>query len=313
MATGTVKWFNDAKGFGFITPDDGREDIFAHFSEIDAPRFKTLQDGERVTFEVLQGPKGKQAGSIKTERNAPKEEPTPVPSSEYVALALVDGRIRLVSWSTDGQFRFLDTYQNYHSIVYVVSSETHVFRQAVEELEYLVNDPKSNESDFQDFFERNPTFILSEDYKCAHAHITLTDENGKSLIPDFMLEPSDQQKLCDLLELKLPKHKVYVGIDKRKRFSSEVAEATAQLREYRKFFDDSAKRNKVYETYGLLSYKPKMYLVIGRRGQIDPLTARDIQAANPEMVLKTYDDVLSRAQSVLSGMKRVGFFGQHEA
>ena len=64
MKTGTVKWFNDAKGFGFITPDDGSEDLFAHFSAIQMRGFKTLKEGRKVTFEVTQGLKGKQASNI---------------------------------------------------------------------------------------------------------------------------------------------------------------------------------------------------------------------------------------------------------
>jgi CspA family cold shock protein len=64
MATGTVKWFNDAKGYGFITPDDGGEDLFAHFSAIQMNGFKTLKEGQKVQFEVVQGPKGKQASNI---------------------------------------------------------------------------------------------------------------------------------------------------------------------------------------------------------------------------------------------------------
>jgi len=63
-ATGTVKWFNDSKGFGFITPDDGGEDLFAHFSAIQMNGFKTLKEGQKVVFEVTQGPKGKQASNI---------------------------------------------------------------------------------------------------------------------------------------------------------------------------------------------------------------------------------------------------------
>ena len=64
MATGTVKWFNDAKGFGFITPEDGSDDLFAHFSEIQGSGFKSLQENQKVTFDVTAGPKGKQAANI---------------------------------------------------------------------------------------------------------------------------------------------------------------------------------------------------------------------------------------------------------
>lgn len=64
MATGIVKWFNDSKGFGFITPDGGGEDLFAHFSAINMSGFKTLKEGQRVSFEIAEGPKGKQASNI---------------------------------------------------------------------------------------------------------------------------------------------------------------------------------------------------------------------------------------------------------
>ena len=65
MEVGTVKWFNEAKGFGFITPDSGGKDLFAHFSEIQDSGFKTLQESQRVSFEVANGPKGPQATKIR--------------------------------------------------------------------------------------------------------------------------------------------------------------------------------------------------------------------------------------------------------
>jgi len=64
METGTVKWFNDAKGFGFIASDAGGDDLFAHFSEIRVEGFKTLQENQKVSFSVTNGPKGSQASNI---------------------------------------------------------------------------------------------------------------------------------------------------------------------------------------------------------------------------------------------------------
>lgn len=65
MASGTVKWFNDSKGFGFITPDGGGKDLFVHFSAIQGQGFKTLQENQRVSFDVTSGPKGEQASNIR--------------------------------------------------------------------------------------------------------------------------------------------------------------------------------------------------------------------------------------------------------
>ncbi|MDE2150501.1 MAG: cold-shock protein [Gammaproteobacteria bacterium] len=65
VSTGTVKWFNDSKGFGFITPTDGGDDLFAHFKEIQGEGFKSLTEGQRVEFIAARGPKGMQATRIR--------------------------------------------------------------------------------------------------------------------------------------------------------------------------------------------------------------------------------------------------------
>lgn len=64
MQQGTVKWFNDAKGFGFITPSDGSEDVFVHYSTVQGDGFKSLAEGQKVEFEATRGPKGMQATKV---------------------------------------------------------------------------------------------------------------------------------------------------------------------------------------------------------------------------------------------------------
>ncbi len=66
MATGSIKWFNDAKGFGFITQEDNNEDVFVHFSAIQSTGFKSLSEGQQVSFETETGPKGLQAINVTT-------------------------------------------------------------------------------------------------------------------------------------------------------------------------------------------------------------------------------------------------------
>ena len=65
MATGTVKWLNDAKGFRFIKPDDGSPDLFVHFSAIETAGFKTLEEGKGVEYDIIDGPKGPQAAHVR--------------------------------------------------------------------------------------------------------------------------------------------------------------------------------------------------------------------------------------------------------
>lgn len=74
MSSGTVKWFSNAKGYGFILADEGEEDIFAHFSAIEMDGYKTLKEGQKVEFEITNGPKGLQASNIRSLHPAETEQ-----------------------------------------------------------------------------------------------------------------------------------------------------------------------------------------------------------------------------------------------
>lgn len=176
----------------------------------------------------------------------------------------------------------------------------------IEELESLVNDKSAREQDFQDFFERNPSFIINDDYKKAHPHVLLTRSDGESLIPDFVLEPADENSLSDLLELKTPLAPVFILKKARMRYSAAVLEACAQLREYSSFFDEPGNRRVIQEKYGLLAYRPKMFVVIGRKGTLDPLAVRRVEHELPNLYLRTYDDIINRMKSRLARMKQGG-------
>ncbi len=76
MANGTVKWFSNSKGYGFISPEDGGNDVFAHFSAIEMDGYKTLKQGQEVSFELKEGPKGPQAHNIQASTPAPSTPAT---------------------------------------------------------------------------------------------------------------------------------------------------------------------------------------------------------------------------------------------
>jgi hypothetical protein len=219
-------------------------------------------------------------------------------SEEHIALALFDGTIKLISLKTDGSYGILGRVHDAHNFFYLFSSEALALQSAVEELEWLMNDSSTREQAFQDFFERNPDFILNDEYKNAHPKIQLIGNASDALIPDFVLEPIRQDSLCDLLELKLPTAQLFVMKTKRIRYSAAVFEACAQLREYSAFFDEVGNRERIQRKYGLLSYRPKMFVIIGRRGNVNPILVRRLQNDLPrELQLLTYDDILERVKA----------------
>lgn len=218
---------------------------------------------------------------------------------EFIALTIINDKIRAVSLSPDGKYKFLDESNNEHYILYFNFVDDMALFDAVEEFEELLNNPNTKEQDLHDFFYRHQNFILSDEYKRAHSKITLERITGETLIPDFVLEPFEKNALSDLLELKMPSAKVYVLKKNRIRFSASVLEACAQLREYHTFFDEEINRLRIKKKYKLDIFKPKMFVITGRKGGVSPFEARHAEQGVPNLVLKTYDDILNRMKKKL--------------
>lgn len=252
---------------------------------------KILSKDSEFVDEVIKNIQSIQPDKIKNAKNNVEDE--------FVALGLFGNKINLVSLAKDGRFKLLDGTEQLHNILYTVSNESSAFGIAIDELETLINAKNSKEKDFQDFFNRHKDFILNDDYREAHQHIYLEQDDGDTLIPDFMLEPIEQSALCDLLELKLPSAPVFVLKKRRMRYSSAVMEACAQLREYSVYFENENNRKKIFQKYGLLSFRPKMFVIIGRRGTINPIDRRKIEGDIPNLRLNTYDEILQRAKTKL--------------
>ncbi len=301
---GKVKWFNATKGFGFVETEDG-QDVFVHYSDIQGSGFKILNEGELITFDLMDGEKGPRAGNVvRLGDTTTEEQDQESGAEELIALGDFGGQIRLLSLAPDGQCRFLDESNNLFNILYVASSETKALEMAVEELEYLVNYPDTKEADLQDFFERHPDFIKGEEHREAHPHLALNRDDDGDMIPDFVLEPVEDDKLCDLLELKRASSSAFVLKKNRNRFSAAVLEACAQLREYAVFFEDRNNRHRFFEQYGLMAYRPRMMVIIGRRGKANPIDLRKMEDDIPGVNLRTYDSVIDRAKARADAMRK---------
>jgi cold shock CspA family protein len=297
MVQGTVKWFNPDKGYGFIGVDGGR-DVFVHFSAIQGDGHRTLEEGQRVEFDISQSSPGLQAESVREEGESPGNE-----EDEALGVTSVDGRLRLIAIQADGAVKFLDPHQQDHHLLYVASLEAYGWRSLIEELEELINSRNVKESQLQGFFERNPEFLCGDAYESAMPHIVLQRPAEGPLVPDFALKPSNANALCDLLELKLPTARLLVGQNNRRRLSSALLEACAQLREYRDYFERDGNRRTVEEAYGLRFFRPKMFVVIGRRGEYLASDLRKAESDIPHLSITTYDDLVERAKSRMKWSK----------
>ena len=183
-----------------------------------------------------------------------------------------------------------------------VRSHSVFWRQKLDKFDELLNDSAATEHHFQEFFERNPQFLLGLDYDRAIPHPVLYRDADGPLIPDFFLQPLDR-KLCDILDLKLPNEKLVVGSKNRFRLSSSIYEVVAQLREYSDYFDDPKLRADVQAKYGITAFKPALSVVIGRTPRhVSDQKYRQILEGTSGVKILTYDDLRRQMQRLVDRM-----------
>jgi thioredoxin len=257
------------------------------------PTLILFKDQKPVSKQIGAAPKKKIAEWLQSSGVLEKEQEETV-GKEEVGIAWVDNKLKVVTLTRDGRYKFLDTNCVYHNI-YTPSGIVNLRQQqAVEEFESLLNLPRSTERMFQEFFAAYPDFIINDDYRGVHSQIVLQNTESRKLIPDFVLEPYNSNSLCDILELKRPDAGLFVDKKNRPRFSAAVFEAVAQLREYQEYFETEEHRKFVESQYGLKLFRPRLILVIGRRGALSPVQFKKAQSDFPTVTIQTYDDLLEK-------------------
>jgi hypothetical protein len=268
------------KGFGFVEiADDERAQSVAE--ELNGSDF----NGRALTVSVAR-PK------VNLTESSPPESLQERGGSEVGLLPTEDG-IRLVELGESVTSEIEFGGHGLARLLYTWEMGSHELGTNIKELEHLINSKDVRESDFQSFFEQHAEFLTAHQYSAAHPHLVLSRDGEGPLIPDFLLEPFDQNDLADLLELKLPNVPIVVGTKDRRRLSAKVAEASAQLRTYRDYFEDRRNIASFQERSGLTVFRPHMFVLIGRRPALDPVAMRRIEG---DVTLWTYDDIIDRAR-----------------
>lgn len=181
-------------------------------------------------------------------------------------------------------------------------------KDEVEELEFLINDPKATEAEFQKFFERHPHFLRKWDHREVFPHVYLTSNDQGPLIPDFILTNVGTQDaaIIDIKRtLRAPTKRLIRHQDNRVRFADAVQEAYAQLRTYRRWFEVPENRKMLTSKLGMEIYNPRLMVIIGRTSEFrDSVERARLRADNPDVEIVTYDDILRFAQARMVFIER---------
>jgi hypothetical protein len=176
--------------------------------------------------------------------------------------------------------------------------------ERMKEFRGLISKRELKEPELQSFFEKNPVFLsFGTKYRKLFPRIHLEKPDGEDLIPDFLLERVTDA-FCDILDIKLPAEKVLAGSEERKRFTSEVSKAIAQVHEYREYFDEANNRRDVKKKYGLSVYKPDISVLIGSSQNVDVEDLITVGDRYRYVKVVTYDEILKQIEHLRSLLEK---------
>lgn len=188
--------------------------------------------------------------------------------------------------------------------LFTIDRDNYGVQREIEQLEALINDPETTEPQLQRFFEENPDFLPMQSLVSALPHVSLRTPAGRLLVPDFVLRPVVAARRCrdqnwEVLDLKRPQVKLLARTRDRARFSSDVNNALAQLRDYRDYFGDPANTDNVEAILGAKLRFPRLAVLIGRLPSGEELAALNKQQQEIDVRVVTYDEVLEQKKQML--------------
>lgn len=264
MDTGVVKFFNTAKGFGFIVRDDGAADLFFHYSQVEGNQ---PTEGTQVKFSVGEGRKGPQAMNVSENKNGADNvfEDNNLTDVTTISFRVRhDGKIEVIGQESNGKFIYSDGTILLESNLFITGKSK--WTVVLKRLENIINDPECKEKDLQKFFEENPELISGDDYEMPIPQATIINNDGIEWKADFVLKPIDQGNFCKLLELKMPDESIFIKSKSgHVNFSSKLMHAINQLKDYAEVFNNVKSREIFYNKYNTMVVKPDLQLIFGRK------------------------------------------------
>jgi hypothetical protein len=173
------------------------------------------------------------------------------------------------------------------------------YNKKIFDFKKLIEKEETHEPDLQKFFEENPNFLyLGTRYKRIIPHPILKRKGKPDLIPDFLLERVNDG-YCDILDIKLPEKKLVVGLEDRKRFSSNVDEAIAQVSEYREYFEETDNRRTIENDHGVKILKPNVLVLIGDSSNVDIEHLIKIKDRRKDGEVIAYNDIITQMTALI--------------